>query len=102
VDGLGDACDFDVELVTTLGIEAVDVSAQLLLEIEGLPHRLSRQDRLVYLACRESDWICLANDRHLRGLCEESEVRLCWGLELMVVGVLGNSLSYGSAIETRP
>jgi hypothetical protein len=92
--------DFDVELATTLGIEVVDVPTQLLLEIDSLPHRLSRQDRLSYLACRENDWICLTNDRHLRGLCKEGGVRLCWGLEMMVDLVERGALSKEVALRT--
>lgn len=97
---LEEVAGFDVDLATTLGIEAVDVSTETLLEVDSLPHRLSRQDRLSYLVCRENDWICLTNDRHLRKLCDENGLRLCWGLELMADLVEREALTKEDALRT--
>lgn len=92
--------DLNVEQVNALGLEVVDVPAELLIEIDTLSRRLSRQDRLSYLTCRDNDWICLTNDQLLRELCRSQEIRLCWGLELMVDLVHAELLTHEVAIRT--
>lgn len=94
VDGL------DVEQANALGLEVVDVPAGLLIEIDTLSRRLSRQDRLSFLTCRDNDWICLTNDQLLRELCRSNQIRLCWGLELMVDLVQAEVLAPEVAVRT--
>lgn len=97
---LDEVSDLDGDQASTFGIEVVDVSIELLLEVAALPPRLSRPDRLSYLVARENDWICLTNDRLLRELCEEHDVRLCWGLEIMALLVEADALVREVAAET--
>ena len=90
--------DFDEARAVSLGMEVVDVPTELLLEVATLPHHLRRADRLCNLVCRDNDWICLTNDRHLRTLCDANSVRLRWGLELMIDLVDCGALSRDEAI----
>lgn len=91
--------DFDEARAASLGIEVVDVPTELLLEVATLPHHLRRADRLCYLACRDNDWICLTNDRHLRSLCDANSVRLRWGLELLIDLVACGALQRDGALR---
>lgn len=83
-DVLDEVRDFDETTAASLGMTVVDTSAELMLEISSLPRRLTRADRLCYLACRDSDWVCLTNDRFLRSHCEANSLRTSWGLELLI------------------
>ena len=83
-DVLGEVRGFDETRAASLGLTLVDPSAELMLEIDSLPRRLTRADRLCYLACRDHDWICLTNDRFLRSHCETNAIRTCWGLEILI------------------
>ena len=66
-----------------LGLTVIDVDPEVLLKLPALPRRLDRRDRLSFHVSRENDWICVTNDRPLRRVCEEYNVRVRWGLELM-------------------
>ena len=83
-----------------LGLTAIEVEPQVLLQLATLPRRLSRYDRLSLQVCRENDWICATNDRLLRRLCDEHRVRTKWGLELMLDLVSAEALSPSRALET--
>jgi len=88
-----------------LGLTVIEVEPDVLLQLAGLPRRVSRRDRLSFPVCRENDWICVTNDRPLRRVCEESNVRVKWGLELMVelvsVGALAPSTALGTATRIQ-
>lgn len=81
-----------------LGMTVVELEPEALLEVPGLPRRLSRRDRLSLLTCRDRDWICVTNDRPLRRVCEEHGVRVQWGLELMIELVDVRALSAPRAL----
>lgn len=83
-----------------LGLTVIEVETDVLLQLASLPRRVSRRDRLSLHVCRENDWICVTNDRPLRRVCEESNVRVKWGLELMLELVSAGALSASSALET--
>ena len=83
-----------------LGLTVIEVEPKVLLQLATLSRRLSRYDRLSLHVCRENDWICLTNDRLLRRICGEHNVRTKWGLELMLDLVSGGFLSASSALET--
>lgn len=83
-----------------LGLTVVEVEAEVLLQLAALPRRLSRHDRLSFYVCRENDWICVTNDRPLRRVCDEHDVRVRWGLEIMLDLVSAGALSVQRALET--
>jgi len=76
--------DLSLARCRELGLTVVDVDPEVLLEVAALPRRLSRSDRLSFYVSRQNDWICITNDRPLRKVCEEHNVRVRWGLELML------------------
>lgn len=91
--------DFDEKRAQSLGLVVVDVPTELMLEVDLLPHRLRRADRLCFLACRDNDWICLTNDRLLRTHCEGRSIRTRWGLELLLELQTRGVLTRARAIE---
>ena len=92
--------DLSLARCRELGLTVIEVEPEVLLQLATLSRRLSRNDRLSLQVCRENDWICLTNDRLLRRICGEHNVRTKWGLELMLDLVSGGVLSASRALET--
>ncbi len=75
-----------------LGIEVVEVTTEQLVQASESESRVSFNDRLCLIACRDEGWTCVTNDGALRRLCEHHGVATRFGLGLMVdlvaIGVL--------------
>ena len=69
---------------TQLGIEVVEVETEQLVRASEVESRVSFNDRLCLVACREEGWTCVTNDGALRRLCERHGVATRFGLGLMV------------------
>ena len=67
-----------------LGIEVVEVETDQLVRATEVESRVSFNDRLCLVACREEGWTCVTNDGALRRLCERHGVATRFGLGLMV------------------
>ena len=67
-----------------LGIEVVEVEIEQLVRATEVESRVSFNDRLCLVACREEGWTCVTNDGALRRLCERHGVATRFGLGLMV------------------
>ena len=67
-----------------LGIEVVAVEKERLVQASEVESRVSFNDRLCLVACREEGWTCVTNDQALRRLCESHGVATRFGLSLMV------------------
>ena len=67
-----------------LGIEVVEVETEQLIRATEVESRVSFNDRLCLVACREEGWTCVTNDGALRRLCERHGVATRFGLGLMV------------------
>ena len=67
-----------------LGIEVVEVETEQLVRASEVESRISFNDRLCLVACREEGWTCVTNDGALRRLCERHGVATRFGLGLMV------------------
>ena len=67
-----------------LGIEVVEVETEQLVRATEVESRVSFNDRLCLVACREEGWTCVTNDGALRRLCERHGVTTRFGLGLMV------------------
>lgn len=93
-----DEAGISLERCRELGLTVIDVDVEVLLGLAGLSRRLSRHDRLSFHVCRENDWICLTNDRALRRICGENNVRVQWGLEVMLDLVAANALTRSRAL----
>lgn len=75
-----------------LGIEVVEATAEQLVQASEGESRVSFNDYLCLIACRDEGWTCVTNDGALRRLCQRHGVATRFGLGLMVdlvaVGVL--------------
>ena len=69
---------------TQLGIEVVEVETEQLVRASEVESRVSFNDRLCLVACREEGWTCVTNDGALQRLCERHGVATRFGLGLMV------------------
>ena len=76
-----------------LGIEVVEVETEQLVRATEVEARVSFNDRLCLVACREESWTCVTNDGALRRLCERHGVATRFGLGLMVDLVAAGALT---------
>ena len=86
------------EDVERLGIGVLDVTYLQLQEaaVRGGP---SQQDRLCFVVARDHGGAVWSNDKKLRALCREHGVRQFWGLEILLVLVIGKHLDKKRARE---
>ena len=97
-DVVDEVDDLSLARCEELGLKVIEAGPETLLQLEELPRRLSRYDRLSLHVCRENDWICVTNDRLLRRICGEHNVRTRWGLQLMLDLVSAGGLSASRAL----
>jgi len=67
-----------------LSITVYQLETEQLLETVSVSTRLAYEDRLCFLACRDNSWVCVSNDKLLRRTCEDHDIPVRWGLELML------------------
>ena len=67
-----------------LEIEVIDVEMPMLNAAAEMKTGISFNDRLCFLVCLERRWTCVTNDRALRRLCRRRDVKVRYGLGLMV------------------
>ena len=67
-----------------LGIEVIEVETERMLRAAAIDSRVSFNDRLCLIVCREEQWTCVTNDGALRTLCRRHGVEVRYGLGLMV------------------
>ena len=70
-----------------LGIEVIDVEMPTLNAAAEMKTGMSFNDRLCFLVCLERRWTCVTNDRALRHLCRRRDVKVRYGVGLMVDSV---------------
>ena len=80
---LDEVQDVTVKGCVELGIEIVEVETERLLQAAAIEFRVSFNDRLCLVVCREDGWTCVTNDGALRWLCERHGVETRFGLGLM-------------------
>ena len=81
-----------------LGIEVIEPETPTLVEAARRLSRVSFNDRLCFLVCREQGWTCVTNDGRLRRLCRRHDVRVRYGLGLMVDLVERGAISRDRAV----
>ena len=82
-----------------LGLRVIEPSLEQAKEAHQLKGRLSFQDSLCLVVCRDHTWICVTNDKALRRSCVEASVSLLWGLELMLELLKSGHLSVAVALD---
>ncbi len=66
------------------GIGIAEVETERMLQAAEIESKVSFNDRLCLVMCREEGWTCVTNDGALRRLCERHGVETRFGLALMV------------------
>ena len=82
----------------SLGIEVIEPETPKLIEAAKQVSRVSFNDRLCFLVCRDLGWTCVTNDGRLRRLCRRHDVRARYGLGLMVDLVDRGAISRDRAV----
>ena len=82
-----------------IGIEVVEVEMERMLRAAEIESRVSFNDRLCLIVCREERWTCVTNDGALRRLCGRHGVEVRYGLGLMVDLVAVGALTRRQAVE---
>lgn len=76
-----------------LSITVHQLETEQFLEAVSVSTRLSYEDRLCFLACRDNGWVCVSNDKPLRTTCQDNGISVRWGLELMIELVHAGGIS---------
>ena len=82
-----------------LGIEVIEVETDRMRQAATIESRISFNDRLCLVVCREEGWTCVTNDGALQRLCRRYGVKTRFGLSLMVDLVANGALSQRHALE---
>lgn len=81
-----------------LGIEVVETTTEQLVQASEGESRVSFNDYLCLIACRDEGWTCVTNDGGLRRLCQRYDVATRFGLGLMVDLVAAGALTRRRAL----
>lgn len=57
------------------------------------------QDWVCLLLAEAHHWVCVTNDKRLRAQCQQREVAILWGLELLLRLVAQGALPAGNAVD---
>ncbi len=98
-DVLDEVDQVDEDTCTRLGLQIAEGSLEQLLEAGAGGGGLSFQDWMCLILARDNGWVCVTNDGRLRRACEEADVEIRWGLQLMLEVVDAGGLDAETAIE---
>ncbi len=90
---LREVAELDRKDCDDLGIRVVEPTSDQLLRAAGIESRVSFDDGLCLVICRDEGWICATNDRALQRLCEKHGVSTRFGLRLLVDLVEAKAIS---------
>ncbi|MBU1122017.1 MAG: hypothetical protein ABIH71_03040 [Candidatus Omnitrophota bacterium] len=77
--------DFSKDDVDDLGIHIIEPSLEQLIEAATIRGGgLSDEDNMCFIMARDETAICATNEKALRRKCEKNNIRILWGLEIMV------------------
>ncbi|MCZ0942678.1 MAG: hypothetical protein OXJ53_06460 [Gammaproteobacteria bacterium] len=82
-----------------LGLDVVEPDIDQLVEAGNRGSRMSFNDQLCFLLCRDEGWTCVTNDGALRRLRKQNGVATRYGLRLMVDLVQARALSVERSIS---
>lgn len=88
----------DGRTCAALRIEVIEPETSMLVEATQQDTRVSFNDRLCFLVCREQGWTCVTNDGALRRLCRRHDVNVRYGLGLMVDLVARGAINQRRAV----
>ena len=81
------------------GLTVIEPTNETLALAETNLYKLSYNDRLCLFTAIDSDFICVTNDKDLRQECQNNQVKILWGLELIRILVEKSVLSIDDAIK---
>lgn len=94
VEGL-DAADCE-----RIGLTVVEPELHQVIQAAARRGPLSFHDHLCLIVAEANRFVCVTNDKTLRKRCEEENLSVLWGLEVMTALVRKGALQAGDAIRT--
>ncbi|MDA3927169.1 MAG: hypothetical protein PF904_21050 [Kiritimatiellae bacterium] len=92
--------DLSEDQAEALGMEVIDGS---LIQIQEASYRggaLSQPDKLCFVIARDNQWAIWTSDKPLHTKCEQENIPVYWGLELMIELTKRELITPEYAIET--
>lgn len=96
---LSEVSQVDRSAAITAGLTIIEPTFEMMTAAARRRRGLSFQDHLCLLMAREHGWTCVSNDGRLRKACDEDEVPVLWGLEVLAQVVEAGGLPVEAAIE---
>jgi rRNA-processing protein FCF1 len=83
-----------------LGLKVIEPELAQLVRAAAGRGQLSFRDRLCLIVSHDKGFVCVTNDKALRKACEEENVTVLWGLEMMTALVRIRAMQTVDAIRT--
>jgi rRNA-processing protein FCF1 len=83
-----------------LGLRAIEPELNQLTRAAIRRGQLSFRDRLCLIVASDANFVCVTNDKPLRGACTAEGVSVLWGLEIMTALVRTNAMRAADAVQT--
>jgi len=89
----------NISELTRLGVTIIEPNIYDAFSATKMIGSTSYQDNLTMLAAKRWGYICVTNDKPLRNLCEKNNVKIYWGLELLIKVNQSGGISKEEAIQ---
>lgn len=89
----------DYETAEQLGLRIIAPELHQIKEASDRGGSLSRSDKLTFVMARDAECFCCTSDLNMRKLCLDHNVKVLWGLELMIMLCEIGRLSKAKAIR---
>ena len=89
--------ELDADDCARLGIRIVEATTEQLERARCIESRVSFNDRVCLVVCRETGWTCVTNDRALQRLCRQQGVTARFGPGLLLDLAAAGAVTRGRA-----
>ncbi|MCY4628575.1 MAG: hypothetical protein OXE58_13565 [Acidobacteria bacterium] len=89
--------DLGVDDCARLGVRIVEATTAQLDQAGRVKPRVSFNDGVCFVVCRDEGWVCVTNDRALQRLCRQHDVSVRFGLGLLLDLAAERAITYGRA-----
>ncbi|MBZ4688265.1 MAG: hypothetical protein PWQ96_1590 [Clostridia bacterium] len=89
---LSEVNEIDEDDCVKFGIVLVEPELEHVISASQAKGPLSFQDNLCLILAKEYGWTCVSNDKPLRKKCQDEEVPVIWGIELICILVEAGGL----------
>jgi hypothetical protein len=87
-----------IEDAQKIGLKIADAELSQMIEANSGSLRVSFYDKICMILTRDNSWLCISNDKKLHSECDVHNVKIIWGLELLLLSVEKGILSKDRSI----